>query len=231
MSILILIFATIACFGLLFFFRHYYDSMALISVAIGAAINANIYNSFNMPIEMGWVIFGIDSMLYSLFMFTVIWRAKDYSISSSKSLTLSTIIAIVISAAIELFAKWSHLGYLDWENGKTIIGYCVSAAATGITVWLVLFLFRFMEEHKQNTYLEFAVSLLVASTVHSLIYNGFMSLINWNIPEDALRHWVGAMIIRLICAAFGCLLYFLNTKFWKPRDIEIRFRGDSRDSE
>ena len=84
MSLLILLFATLACFGLLFFFRHYYDSVALISVAIGAAINANIYNSATMPITAGWLIFGIDSMLYTLFMFTVIWRAKDYNVSSAK---------------------------------------------------------------------------------------------------------------------------------------------------
>ncbi|MBP5091647.1 MAG: hypothetical protein J6328_03715 [Bacilli bacterium] len=228
MSLLILIIATIACFGLLFFFRHFYDSMALISVAIGAAINANIYNSGNMPIEAGWIIFGIDSMLYSLFMFTIIYRAKDYSIPSAKSMTTSAVIAILISALIEMFARWSYNGHLDWDNGKIIIGYVISAFATVVAVWVMLLIFKRMENKKRHTLIEFVVCLFAASMIHSLIYSGLLALISWEIPVHVLRRWVGSIITRLVSTGLGGLIYYLNNSYWKPRDLEIRFRGDSQ---
>jgi hypothetical protein len=231
MSLLILLFATLACFGLLFFFRHYYDSVALISVAIGAAINANIYNSATMPITAGWLIFGIDSMLYTLFMFTVIWRAKDYNVSSAKSLTVSTVIAIIVSAIIEMFATWSFQGALSWDDGQKIIGYVVSAFATVLAVWVMLWLFRTLEKKKKNAYLEFILCIWIASIIHSLFYHGLMALISWEIPEHALRRWVGSFIVRSVCVGFGCLLYYLNGAFWNPRNLEVRYRDEAKKSD
>ena len=228
MSLLILLFATLACFGLLFFFRHYYDSVALISVAIGAAINANIYNSSNMPIECGWIIFGIDSMLYTLFMFTVLWRAKDYTISSAKSMTVSAVIAIIVSALIETFARWSFMGGLNWKIGQMIIGYVISALATGVAVWVMLYIFRHMYVRRIPFVVEFMVCIFVAAIIHSFIYSSLMALITWELPVNALRRWVGSIILRLVCGLFGCLIYYLNTKFWKPRNLEVHYRGDSK---
>lgn len=226
MSLLILILATIACFGLLFFFRHYFDSVTLISLAIGAAINANLYNSSNMPIEAGWMILGIDSMLYTLFMFTVLWKARDYSISSAKSMTISTVIAIIVSAAIETFARWSFMGGLDWEVGKVILGYVISAFASGIAVWVMLYIFRNTDARRVPVSLEFILCIFVASMIHSIIHSGLVALINWELPVNVLRRWVGSLVVRLVCGGFGCLVYYLNHKYWKPRNLEVHYRGD-----
>lgn len=227
LPLLFLILATLLCFSLLCLFRHFYDGTALISVAIGAAINANIFNAGNMPIEVGWLIMGIDSMLYTIFMFTVIYKAHDYDIPSAKSMSVATIVAILVSAMIEMLAKWSYYGYLDWAMGQAILRYVFSCVSTFVGIWVMLWVYSKFKAKNMNVYVNFALCVLIASLFNSLVYYGLVALMTQQIPEGFARMLVGSYVGKIGCVVLGDLIYFINSNFWKPRQLVINFTDNS----
>ena len=168
MSIYILILFAFVAFAFLVVARKKYDYAMLFTIAIGCGVNANIYNSVSAPVMVGPVYFSIDSILYTLFMFTVIICAKDYDIRRAKILTSSALAAILVSAVIEFFAGWSSVGYSDTLLIK-FIGYLASAVGTFAGVWAMLAMFKKMDS-KANINLTFIICVLLASIINSTIY-------------------------------------------------------------
>ena len=115
MYIWILIGIAIFLFAFMTFARRWHDYSILFTIAIGFAVNANIYNSSTNPVYVGNIIFAIDSILYVGFTFSVLICVKEYGMKQAIVLTTSTIAAIIVSAAIELFAHISSDGYVSNE--------------------------------------------------------------------------------------------------------------------
>lgn len=216
MNILILIIIALVAFGATTFFRHISDSKTLISVAIGCAINSNIYNSVSMPIEFGPMVFGIDSALYTLFMFTVIIKAKDYSIKEAKDMTISTIIAIMVSAFIEFFAVWSFSG-IDKQLVIRCSGYILSSLGTFAGIWAMLWCFRKFDERRENVYLTFAVVVIIASLINSSIYFCGMALVQGDFSNILSPTLTGSYVGKLFSTILGLICYYVNSKFLPPR--------------
>ena len=79
MNIWILIGIAIFLFAFMTFARRWHDYSILFTIAIGFAVNANIYNSSTNPVYVGNIIFAIDSILYVGFTFSVlIWMSPDF---------------------------------------------------------------------------------------------------------------------------------------------------------
>lgn len=224
-QLLLLLAATLLCFGLFCFFRHFFDGTVLISVAIGAAINANLYTAGGMPISAGWLTVGIDAMLYTLFMFAIICKAHDYSIAEAKGMSVATIVAILVSALIEMLAKWSFKGSLDWELGQIILRYVFSCIATLIGIWAMLFVYSKFKAWNMNVYLNFALVVLLASVLNTLVYCSLDMLMTWRVPENFGQVLAGTYVGKAICILLGDLAYFINARFWKPRHLPVRYRN------
>ncbi len=218
MQIVILCFIAVICFTATTVFRHISDSRTLISVAIGAAINANIFNSVSMPIEFGSMIFGIDSILYTLFIFTVIIKAKDYSVKDAKDLTISTIIAILVSAFIELFAKWSFTG-MSYQTVISFLRYLLSSLGTFIGVWVMLRCFKYFEAKKVNIYVTFAVVIVIASLISSSVYFCGSSIVKGDFSHIFSPALAGSYIGKLFSISLGLIGYYVNQKFLKPGEL------------
>ena len=212
----LVIFALLGSF-LTVFFRHISDSRTLISVAIGCAISANIYTSESVPVVHGGLIFGIDSILYSLFICAVIYKAKDYSIKDAKDMTISTIIAILVSALIELFATWSYTG-LGKGAFNIFLGYLFSAVGSLAGVWLMFHSFEWAIKKGFNQYLNILVCILIASFVNSMVYYLGTSLIYGTINRFWSPASQAAFVVRVCMAVLGMIGYFINSRYWKPRN-------------
>ena len=215
MQIVILSVIAMLCFAATSVFRHISDTKTLISVAIGCAINANIFNSVSMPIHFAKMTFGIDSVLYTLFMFTVIIKAKDYSVKAAKDLTISTIIAIIVSAFIELFAKWSFSG-INKQVILSFSSYLLSSFGTFLGVWAMLWCFRIFEAKRVNVYLTFAVVVTIASLINSSVYFGGASLVSGDFSNILSPTLTGSYIGKLFSIQLGLLGFFVNQRFLKP---------------
>ena len=105
MPLVLLIVFMFVAFGLTTFFRRWIDVPVLIAVAIGCAVNANLFNPLTAPIVVEPFTFSIEIVLYTLFMYTLVVRMLDYGNVQARTMMLTSIAAIIISAFIELMAN------------------------------------------------------------------------------------------------------------------------------
>lgn len=214
---LFLVIFSLVGFSLTVLFRHISDSRTLISVAIGCAISANIYTSESVPVVHGGLIFGIDSILYSLFICAVIYKAMDYSVKDAKDMAISTIIAILISALIELFATWSYTG-LGKGAFNIFLGYLFSAIGTLAGVWLMLGFYQAAKRKGFNKYLNILICILIASFINSFTYYLGTGLIYKTITRFWSPASQAAYVGRVCMAVLGMIGYFINSRYWKPKN-------------
>ncbi len=220
MSIYILILFAVVAFTFLVFARKSHDYAMLFTIAIGCAVNANIYNSVSAPVMVGPLYFAIDSILYTLFMFTVIICAKDYDIRRAKILTSAAIAAILVSAVIEFFAGWSSVGYSDALLIK-LVGYIASAVGTFAGVWTMLWVFKKLDP-KVNINLTFLICVLLASVINSFVYYFAVILVSGRI-ENFFFIWAGSAIGKIFCIVLGQIAYYINTHFWIPNNLKDKY--------
>lgn len=218
MQLLILAAIAVICFALLTFFRQWRDADILILAAIGCAIGSNIYNSVTMPVVIGGYTFGIDSVLYTVFMFAVIIRAEDYSVREARSMTLTTIAAIMISAFIEFFARWSFAG-IDTAAIVSLASYAISSVGTFAGVRLMLWCFEGLRARKINVYVNFALCVHVASAINSLIYFGGTALLGNEAVSDFPSAFCGSYIGKTGAICIGLIGFFVNRKFLAPKNV------------
>lgn len=218
MSIYILIIFAVFAFSLFVFVRKWHDYSMLFTFAIGCAVNANIFNSITNPVVAGGMVFSIDSILYTLFMFTVVICAKDYDIRRAKILTSSAIAAILVSSFIEFFANLSSFGF-SMDLVIKLVGYIASALGTFAGIWLMLYVFKKLEKRKTNVYLSFAVCILIASVINSTIYYAAVIASSGKI-ENLLYTLIGSYIGKTACIILGEIGYFVNTHYWIPKNLK-----------
>ena len=138
----------IVIFAFMTFIRKWHDYSLLFTLAIGFVVNANIFTASNVPVYLGNIVFAIDSILYTGFMFAIIICAREYGIRKAKILTSACIAAILVSAGIEFMANVSSLGYKT-EFLYNTLSYVYSALGTFIGVWLMLFLYQKLYQEKK----------------------------------------------------------------------------------
>jgi len=216
MSIWFLILIAIIAFAFITFIRKWHDYAMLFSIAIGFAVNANIYNSVSNPVYFHNIIFAVDSILYTGFTFTVLICAKEYSVVKAKILTSSAIAAILISAMIEFFAEMSSNGY-DFELVKNLLSYFFSALGTFFGIWVMLYIFEKLD--RINIYIVFSICVLVSSIINSTIYYSYYLVVaddRSNIGYILLGSYIG----KLLSIELGLISYYINKHYWIPNDLK-----------
>ena len=216
MSIWFLILIAIIAFAFITFIRKWHDYAMLFSIAIGFAVNANIYNSVSNPVYFHNIIFAVDSILYTGFTFTVLICAKEYSVRKAKILTSSANAAILISAGIEFFAMMSSNGY-DFQLVKNLLSYIFSALGTFIGIWVMLYIFEKL--NNLNIYLLFVICVLVSSMINSTIYYSYYLIVADDISNIGYI-LLGSYIGKFLSIELGLLSYYINTHFWIPNDLK-----------
>ena len=201
--------------------RKWHDYSMLYTIAIGFAINANIFNAFSAPIYLGSIVFSIDSILYTGFMFCIVVCAIEYGSIKAKVLTSSTIAAILLSAAIEFLAKTSSTGY---QSGY-FLGFCsyfFSALGTFAGVWLMLFVFEKLKAKNVNIYLNIVICILISSVVNSSIFYIFTILTTKNLEITYIL--LGSYIGKLFCIALCLLSFYINTHLLIPNNLKEKYK-------
>lgn len=224
MNIWFLILIAIILFSLMTFVRRWHDYAMLFTIAIGFAVNANIYNSTTTPIYLGELVFAIDSILYTGFTFTVIICAKDYSIRRALILTSSTVAAILLSAFIEFFANISSFGY-DIAYFKKLLMYLFSALGTVVGMFIMLYVFLKLKDKNINTYVTFVICVLLSSMINSTIYYSF-SLMMYDNSGITWYVLLGSYIGKIFSILLGLISYFINTHYWMPLNLIHKYKKE-----
>ena len=199
------------------FLRKWFDSFILIAFSIGAACNANYYHSFTTPVTCGNLVFAIDSILFTLFLHTIIVKYLHYSLKEAKNMAIASIVAILISAVIEFLAKCNSVGY-SISLLNNFVNYCISALSSLIGIWLMIMV---LEKTKSwNVYVRIFVAILVGGFIDSTIYYiGVSAAYNLNF-SSLWGVLVGSYIGKFYAILLAQLIYFINGTIWVPTDLK-----------
>ena len=214
---LLIVFMFVA-FGLTTLFRRWIDIPTLLAVAIGCAVNANIFTPLNSGVTVGPFIFSIEAILYTLFMYTIVIRILDYGYKAAKTMTLTSVAAIIISAIIEFVALVSYEGFAV-STLKTFSFYFLSSLGTIAGVWIMILLTIQLRKKNVNSYVIIPIAIITSGLIHSIIYYGGMALIEWDINDNAVAMILGAVIGKGVCIGLSVFCYFINQKWWKPLSL------------
>ena len=221
MSIWFLIGVAFIAFIFITIVRKWHDYALLFTIAIGFAVNANIYNGITTPVMLGNLVFSIDSILYTGFMFAVIVCAKEYGSIKAKVLTSSTIAAILVSAFIEFFAKVSSFGY-ETAFLSSLMGYIYSSIGTFLGVWAMLYIFDKLEAKNVNVYINFIICIIISSLINSAIYYGLTGITIGAI-DNIIYILLGSYIGKIFSLLLGMGSYYINTHYWIPNDLKDKY--------
>ena len=218
MSFALLIIFMFVAYGLTTLFRRWIDIPTLIAVAIGCAVNANIFNPVTYPIEVGELAFSIEIVLYTLFIYTIMVRILDYGYGEAKRMTFTSVAAILISAFIELVATLMSNGFTA-HTFHIFSYYLFSSIGTIFGVWMMIFVTIHLRAKNASSYAIIPLGIAVASIIHAIFFYGGISLMEWEIGLYTLKAFIGTIIGKTVCIVLSMLCYFINKNYWKPLNL------------
>lgn len=218
MSLALLIIFMFLAYGLTTLCRRWIDIPTLIAVAIGCAVNANIFNPLTAPIHIGPFTFSIEIVLYTLFMYTIVVRILDYGYGEAKRMTFTSVAAIIISAVIELFARLMMNGFTV-DNFREFSYYIFSSIGTVLGVWVMVAITIGMRKKGVTSYLIIPVAIAASSIIHAIFFFGGIALVKWDYSIYSFIDSLGTIIGKAICIALSVLCYFINKKYWVPLNL------------
>lgn len=210
MDFLFLVLTAVLVFAILIVSNRFWGKDALFIVGIGCAIGSNIYNVGDYGIVIGNLVFGIDSVIYTVFVFVVLLCLKNYDEKSAFTLLYSAMGSIMLSALLVFIASWASAGFasnLIWG----FVSYLISVIATFVALFTTIKLFKYFEGKNLNVYLNFLINVLITSFINSLIYFGAVAIIS-GFEENFLGQLGASYIGKLMSTAFSLLTYFICTK-------------------
>ena len=208
--------------------RRWHDYSLLFTIAIGFAVNANIYNGITMPVYLGNIKFSIDAILYTGFTFTVLICAYEYGVRKAKILTSSTIAAVLLSAVIEFMAHLSSNGY-ETDYLINLFGYVSSSVGTFIGVWLALFVFDKIKD-KINVYILFVILVLLISVINSMFYHVYYIIVTGNV-EGFGYIVLGSYLGKLYAIILGLVAFYINTHYWIPLNLMDKYKKEKAEDD
>ena len=218
MGLALLIIFMFVAYGLTTLFRRWIDIPTLIAVAIGCAVNANIFTPLNSGVEVGPLVFSIEAVLYTLFMYTIVVRILDYGYSEAKRMTFTSVAAIIISAIIELIAALSTNG-ASVETFRLFSYYIFSSIGTIAGVWVAIAIVIALRKKNVSCYVIIPLAIAVSTVIHAVFYYGGYSLINWNFTAYTLNMFLGTVIGKAVCVGLSVVCYLINQTVWKPLNL------------
>ena len=219
MNLLFFILFALLLFLSIFLGGKKFRTSALYALAIGSCVNANFFNAQKFPIDIFNHTFGIDSILFTLFIFCVIVLIFEQGKKQAYILGFSSIIAIMLCAVFDVVARSLSEGYKssNWIIfNDFLISSLVSVFVVVITIELVCFLRT--KSIIKNDYLLLIIGLINAVLVNSPLYYLGEALAHQqkiDILEPLITSWIGEII------SCGCgVLTLLLLKLYDSRNTK-----------
>ncbi len=153
-----------------------FKTTALYSFAIGGVVNANLFNSVTHPINCFGLEFGIDSIIYTMFVFCVALMFIERDKKEAYVLGFSAVVAIVISAFMQLFSELLSFGG-GLETWLAFFNFMASSVASVMAIVVMIEVLNKLKG-KINNYLLIIIGILIATVLNTVIYYTFNVLIN-----------------------------------------------------
>lgn len=92
MDFLFLVLTAVLVFVILIVSNRFWGKDALFVIGIGSAIGSNVYNVGDYGIQIGDLIFGIDSVVYTVFVFVIFLCLINYGEKCTYTLLFSAMV-------------------------------------------------------------------------------------------------------------------------------------------
>lgn len=198
----------IVIFALVLLGGRKYRSTALYALAIGGVVNSNFFNSTNYPIDCFGLPFGIDGIIYTLFIFCVIVMLIGEGRRSAYLLAISGVIAILFSAVMQLISELLSRGITD-ASWITFAGFMISAFSSVVAITVTIEVVNRLKE-KLNAYLLIIIGTVIATVINSGIYFPLAMLVGGT-SEGIGILLLTSFIGKAIALAISLLTYFFLT--------------------
>ncbi|MDD2445817.1 MAG: hypothetical protein PHX09_03300 [Clostridia bacterium] len=223
-NIMVLILFTVLMFIIFVIARKMFGKNALFVIGIGSVIGANLYNANDFPIAIGNLVFGIDSIIYTLFVFSILSMYMEYGMQSMRDALYSAAGSILLTGLLAFGGYYFQAGITN-AMILNFGSYFFSLIGTVVAIELMIWVYKKLNL-KINIYLNIAIGLALASLVNSMIYYGLSFLFIGSTSEVFLQALIGSYIGKGFCIIL-CLLAFYIGKLWdkyterkKPKTIE-----------
>lgn len=183
-----------------------YRNTTLYALAIGGVVNANFFHAGNYPIECFNLPFGIDSIIYTLFIFCVIVMSIKENKKSAYLLAVSSIVAILFSALMQLTAELLSNGS-SIEVWTTFISFLMSSFASMVSIIITLEILDKLKS-KLNSYILLIIGIIIICLIDTFIYYPLLMLI-YAVPANILTLLFTSMLGKLIALLCSILAYYL----------------------
>lgn len=221
MEVLYLALFAIGIYALMTLCRRWADSFIMIAFAIGCAVNANIFTAHTSPIIAGPIIFGIDSILMTMFLHLVTVKYIHYPLKEFKLFVASSIVAIMLSAIIEFVATIIYAGY-SLDALKALGNYFISCVATLFGIAISVPVVKLMKNKRISQYVIFPIGILIASVVNTIIYYALSALVLGSSFDNFGAIIAGSYIGKVFCILLGLLCYYISS-IWGHKDMPNKF--------
>lgn len=222
--ILLFIIFIVCVFGILLISKNFFHKAAIFTVAIGAIIGANIYNVGDYPIQIGSLIFGFDSIIYTVFVLCVLLMYIDYGKKSMMVVLYTAMFSIFFTAVLSFFGTYSQSGIsatLIWST----LSYFSSIIATFFAVWAMVFVFDWFRKKKVNIYINIAIVMMICAVINSLIYFGLTFIFSSTLGSAFLPALAGSYIGKIIATALALIVFYLDN-LWKKHHIKKQLKDN-----
>lgn len=177
------------------------------ALGVGGVVNANFFHAGDYPIDVfGWS-FGVDSIIYTLFIFTVILKLFYYGKKEAYVYTISAAGAVLFAAIIELTACAFSDGH-SVDIWRRFGGFVISVGATIAAGLIMIEVICAIQKKKQIHRMWLVIiGIVIATIINSTIYYGLHPVVS-GIKFDPHLMYTSyfGKIMALGCA---CLAFFM----------------------
>ena len=215
MNFIFLILFCIFGYGTLVLGSLKWKNSILYTVAIGCVVNANIFNSVDYPISIGNLVFGMNSVIYVLFLFSILIMYIDFGKKNAITLIICSIGGIAFASIIQLLTNIASNGF-QIKYVYDLIAYFASCISSFVAGLILIKLFDYFKQKKFNIYLNIGVNLIIASLVDSIIY--YIITLSIKISVLSLEFWLSLLSLylgKLISIFFALISLIFLKKYCK----------------
>lgn len=212
MNILILIIVSILFFFLPTLVRKWRNKAVLIAVAISTAVNTNYTICYSYPVHLGPFIFGVDTLVGLIFIYTIVVIAMEFKPANAYNITISSAAAIILAGIIESSAKSAAAGIINFETISSLLFNVTSAFSCLLGGFVATFMVERIKM-KQRWFL-LLLSVLTGSLIHLTIFFANIGILYPKIFDD-LNTYASCIFGGLIETVVLLPLGLLNSLFAK----------------
>ena len=203
MKILYLLAFCIISWGVYLIVQPKARSTILYTLAIGSIVNGFIFTADAFPIMIGKFPFGMDSVVYVLFLFCVTMMYAYYGKKETITLVIACIAAVVFAGIIEGLTVCSIDGLTD-QLVQKLFGYLVRSVGSILSCIVVVCCWSLLRKYQINCYLNLAVTLLVASIVNAIVcYLTFLFTSVYKVSSMLFNQLVAMYLGQFIAIGFA----------------------------